>query len=82
MDNIADDDLLTGVIMGLLPKSAAASSFVQSVIGANIKMGNGRPDPTLFTYPESKCRHSCLGPSGSGGKSVGVESTATLRERL
>ena len=49
MKIIAAYALLTGAIIGLLPQIAVASDFESIVIHADFKIGNGRPDPTLFT---------------------------------
>jgi hypothetical protein len=43
MKNIATYVLMTGTMIGLLPQVALASHPVQSFIGVDLKMGNGRP---------------------------------------
>jgi hypothetical protein len=44
MENIAAYVLMTGTMMDLLLKTALASHPVQSVMGVDLKMGNGWPE--------------------------------------
>jgi hypothetical protein len=48
MKNIATHLLMTGTMIGFSPKTALASHPVQTVMGVGLKMGNGRPESTLF----------------------------------
>jgi hypothetical protein len=47
MKNIAAYVLMTGTMAGILPKTALASHPVPSVMGVDLKMGEGRPEPEL-----------------------------------
>jgi hypothetical protein len=49
MKIIAAYALLAGTMMGLSPQIAIARDFQPPVVSVDFKMGNGRPDPTLFT---------------------------------
>jgi hypothetical protein len=49
MKSIAAKALLVGTILGLLPQISIASSLAPAGFDAQLNVGNGRPDPTLFT---------------------------------
>jgi hypothetical protein len=42
MKSIAAYVVTKGIMMGLLPRTAIANHLVQSVMGVDLKMGNGR----------------------------------------
>jgi hypothetical protein len=62
MKNIAAYALMTGTMMGLLPQSALASHPVPSVMGVDLKTGNGSPDPDFPGFRLS-FGNSCSEPS-------------------
>jgi hypothetical protein len=53
MKNIATYVLLTGAMVGLLPKTALASYPVQPVMGVDLKMGNGGSVPELLSCSDT-----------------------------
>jgi hypothetical protein len=72
MKNIAAYALMAGTMMGLLPQAALASYPVQSVMGVDFKMGNGRPGPEI---PEILLKFS----TGLSNSLNGVLGCLTLR---